>query len=86
MRSIWIAKIIDMKIDLKTWIGYILFVATVIGWAISYGKSSERIKVLQENVVELRSNIEELTDMMMSQQQLIGGLVMYMELKEKDNE
>ena len=38
------------KIDWSKYIGYILFVATVIGWAYSSGKQEAKIEILQTKV------------------------------------
>jgi len=67
-----------MKKDYSKWIGYILFVATLIAWGISYGKSAQRINTLE-------SAVKDLTAVVMSQQQTIGGLMMYVEIKEKED-
>ena len=67
-----------MKKDYSKWIGYILFVATLITWGVSYGKQSQKVESLVQSV-------QELTSVVMSQQQTIGGFIMYMELNDKED-
>jgi hypothetical protein len=68
-----------MNIDWKKWSGYILFVATVIGWIFYAGQQSGKINTLEKTIEKMESEVHEMYSLMLEQQELNGKIIQYME-------
>lgn len=63
--------------DYSKYIGYVLFVVTIIAWIFTAGITFGKIK-------ETAKTVEELHQMMIEQKELNGKIIMYIELNEKN--
>jgi hypothetical protein len=69
-----------MKIDYSKWIGYILFVVTLIGWGYSAGKFDSRMSTLENDQKSINTKVEKQEDLLLKQQEFNGKVITYIEM------
>ena len=71
------------KLDWSKYIGYILFVVTVIGWVFTAGRVSRDIQYLKEetkeDITEIKVILKEQQDLMMEQKEFNGKVIAFLE-------
>jgi len=74
------------KTDYSKWIGYILFVATLIGWGFSAGIFFTKMENVQNEVIKVNEKLEKQQDLLLEQQEFNGKIITYIEMTEKEND
>ncbi len=68
---------------LEKYIGYILFIAALIGWAMTYGKQMGRLDRIEESQVKTEESIEDMKGRLIKQETLNEFIIKYIEINEK---
>jgi len=70
-----------MKNDYTKLIGYVLFIATLIGWGITYGQQLGRAKRTDESITEIKTSIKEIEAWQLKDERLSGQIIEFMRTK-----
>ena len=74
---------IKPKIDYSKWIGYILFVVTLIGWGFTAGKFFSKMDNLETELKSTNEKLEKQQELLLDQQKFNGSVLTYIEMTEK---
>lgn len=72
------------KTDYSKWIGYILFIVTLIGWGFSAGKFYSRLESMELELNTVNKKIDQQQELLLEQKQFNGSVLTYIELNEKE--
>ena len=71
------------KTDFSKWIGYILFVMTLIGWGFTAGKFFSKMDNLETELKSTNIKLEKQQELLLDQQRFNGSVLTYIEMAEK---
>lgn len=71
-----------MKKDYSKYIGYILFVVTLIGWGFSAGKFYTRLENLETKFEEVDKKLDDQQTLLLEQKEFNGSVLTYIKMKE----
>ena len=71
------------KMDYSKWIGYILFVVTLIGWGFTAGKFFSKMDNLEIELKSTNVKLEKQQELLLEQQKFNGSVLTYIEMTEK---
>jgi len=74
------------KNDYSKYIGYILFIVSVIGWGFSAGKFYSKLENLEKDLSEVNIKLKQQQQLLLEQQKFNGSVLTYIEMKEKEDE
>jgi len=74
---------IKPKIDYSKWIGYVLFVVTLIGWGFTAGKFFSKMDNLETELKSTNEKLEKQQELLLDQQKFNGSVLTYIEMTEK---
>lgn len=77
---------VKSKTDYSKYIGYILFVVTLIGWGFSAGKFYTRLENLESQVESVNTKLEKQQELLLEQKEFNGSVLTYIELNERNND
>ena len=73
------------KIDYSKWIGYILFIMTLIGWGFTAGKFFSKMDNLEAELKSTNVKLEKQQELLLDQQKFNGSVLTYIEMTEKQH-
>ena len=65
------------------WIGYVLFVVTLIGWGFTAGKFFSKMDNLETELKSTNEKLEKQQELLLDQQKFNGSVLTYIEMTEK---
>ena len=74
---------IKPKIYYSKWIGYVLFVVTLIGWGFTAGKFFSKMDNLETELKSTNEKLEKQQELLLDQQKFNGSVLTYIEMTEK---
>ena len=69
--------------DYTKWIGYILFVITLIGWGFTAGQFFSKMDNLENELKTTNVKLEKQQELLLDQQKFNGSVLTYIEMTEK---
>ena len=74
---------VKSNVDYSKWIGYILFVVTLIGWGFTAGKFFSKMDNLETELKSTNEKLEKQQELLLDQQKFNGSVLTYIEMTEK---